>query len=254
LIEHLADVERQNLMRLSPRLTSLVFLVAVGAVALFVAPASGAVSHWLTQVGTGTAAGYTRTYITSPIVDNIGTYNESTNGGISYEFIVNATNAGASSALMGTFQNPPPVGDRAGLKYEQWQDTMEYGTTVFGVADYESNVTNTPGVNTHLVYVNNATDTLLYVNGNLAATIAGSSPTLGGQQGIGQIFVPAPGPHIDPLTGTIYGVAVYDAALSAAEILAHSRAFFVPEPSSLILLLGAAAGMFGRRRRSGVVE
>jgi hypothetical protein len=235
-------------MRQSSWLTSLVSFFSVCAFASFVSPASGALPEWLAQVAIGTPAGYSRTNISSPIVDNIGTYNETTNGGISYEFLVNATNDGVSSALMGTFENPPPVGDRAGLKWEQFNNTQHYGTTVFGVADNDSGVTNTPGVNTHLVFVNNATDTLLYVNGSLAATIAGSSPTLGGQQGIGQIFVPS-GAHIDRLTGTIHGVAVYDAAMNAAEIAAHSRAFFIPEPSSLILLLGIATCVPVRRKR-----
>jgi hypothetical protein len=237
-------------MRQSSWLTSLVSFVSVCAVTSFVSPASGALPEWLAQVATGTPVGYSRTNITAPIVDNIGTYNETTNGGISYEFIVNASNAGVSSALMGTFENPAPVGDRAGLKWEQFSDTQHYGTTVFGVADFDSGVTNTPGVNTHLVFVNNATNTLLYVNGSLAGTITGSSPTLGGQQGIGQIFVPS-GAHIDRLTGTIHGVAVYDAALNAAEIAAHSRAFFIPEPSSLVLLLGLATCVSVHRKRRG---
>jgi hypothetical protein len=118
---------------------------------------------------------------------------------------------------------------------------------VFGVADFDSGVNNIPNFDTHVVFVNNATNTLLYVNGALAGTIAGSSPTLGGQQGIGQVYVPG-GAHIDRLTGKIVGVAVYDAALSAAEILTHSRAYFVPEPTTMLPLLAAAAGIRFRRR------
>jgi hypothetical protein len=229
-----------NFMRSS--LTALISCVAVGVVTLFGSNAAGGVLEWQAQVAAGTSAGYTRTHITSPIVDNIGTYSETTGGGISYEFIVNATNDGASSALLGTFENPPPIGDRAGLKWEQWQDTLHYGTTAFGVADFDSGVANTPNADTHVVYVNNGTDTLLYVNGSLAGTIAGSSPTLGGQQGIGQVYNPT-GAHIDVLSGRIIGIAVYDAALSASEIGAHARAYFVPEPSSFMLLL--LAGMLG---------
>jgi hypothetical protein len=220
--------------------------VALGVMTFCVSPAAAGVLEWQAAVAAGSPAGYTRTHITSPIVDNIGTYSEA--GGVSYEFIVNATNDGVSSALMGTFENPAPVGDRAGLKWEQFNNTLHYGTTVFGVADFDSGVNNTPNVDTHVVFVNNGTDTLLYVNGGLATTIAGSSPTLGGQQGIGQVFVPS-GAHIDRLTGRIIGVAVYDTALGAAEIADHARAYRIPEPSSLILLLVAAIGLLWRMRR-----
>jgi hypothetical protein len=234
-------------MRQSRTWISSIFVFTVCSATLFVSSASGAISEWLAQVAAGTPAGYQRTFISSPTVDNIGTYNETTNGGISYEFIVNATNDGASSALMGTFENPPPVGDRAGLKWEQWENTLNYGTTVFGVADYDAMVSNTPNVDTHLVFVNNGTDTLLYVNGGFAATIAGS-PTLGGQQGIGQVFVPN-GAHIDRLTGRIIGMAIYDAALGDTEIAAHARAYAIPEPNVMILLLGGIACRLLRRKR-----
>jgi hypothetical protein len=117
---------------------------------------------------------------------------------------------------------------------------------VFGVADFDSGVKNIPNVDTHVVFVNNGTDTLLYVNGASAATIAGSSPTFSGNVGIGQAFA-ASGSHIDRLTGRIIGVAVYDSALPASEIAAHARAYLVPEPSSFVLLLGAMLGMIRRR-------
>jgi hypothetical protein len=195
-------------------------------------------------VATGTAAGYSRTHITAPTVDNIGTYSEA--GGVTYEFIVNATNDGASSALMGVFNDPAGTGDLAALKWEQWPDTLNLGTTVFGVADFDSGVKNIPNVDTHLAFVNNGTGTLLYVNGALGATIAGSSPTFSGQVGLGQAFA-ASGNHIDRLTGRIIGVAVYDSALPASEIAAHARAYAVPEPGSLVLLLGAVIGLVWRR-------
>jgi hypothetical protein len=226
--------------------TALVLCVAFGVALFLVSPVAAGILEWQAQVAAGSPAGYSRTHITSPIVDNIGTYSEA--GGVSYEFIVNATNDGASSALMGTFANPAPVGDRAGLKWEQWPDTLNLGTTVFGVADFDSGVQNTPNVDTHVVFVNNGTDTLLYLNGSLAATIAGSSPTLGGEQGIGQVHVPG-GTPIDRLTGRIIGVAVYDTALAASEIAAHARAYAIPEPASLVLLLlGAVAGLLRWRR------
>jgi hypothetical protein len=239
--------ERQNLMRSAFTLNITLALVVVSVNTIYVLPASGALTEWLAEVAAGTPAGYTNTGITSPIVADIGTYSEATNGGITYEFIVNATNDGASSSLLGNFA-PPAVGDAAALKWEQWNNTLNYGVTAFGVLDYDSGVANTPNVDTHVAFVNNATNTLLYVNGSLAATINGASPTLGGTIGIGQAY--SPSGSIDPLVGRIIGVAIYDAALGAAEIGAHARAFAIPEPSSLILLVGGAAcGLLRRRRR-----
>ncbi|HEY3393878.1 MAG TPA: LamG-like jellyroll fold domain-containing protein [Lacipirellulaceae bacterium] len=232
--------------------TSRTLIALAASVGLWCASnaARGGVAEWMAAVAAGTPAGYTNSNLAAPIVADIGTHSDATGGGISYEFIVNATNDGASSALIGTFENPPPVGDRAALKWEQWQDTGNYGATVFGVADFDSGVTNTPGVDTHLVFVNNGTDTALYVNGALAGTIAGASPTLSGTVGIGQAYNPA-GAHLDPLTGTILGVAVYDSALGADEISAHNSAFLIPEPGSILLVgfaLGVAVSMAPRRR------
>jgi hypothetical protein len=221
-------------------------LVALVAASIVAAPATAGLAEWQAAVAAGTPAGYINTNITSPIVADIGTYSETTGGGMSYEFIVNATNDGVSSALMGTAQTPAAA-ERAGLKWEQWNDTLNYGTTAFGVADFDSGVANTPNVDTHVVFVNNGVDTLLYVNGTLATTILGSSPALSGMVGIGQVYNP-PGTNFDPLVGTILGVAVYDDALSAAEIGAHFQAF-VPEPGSWVLAV-AAAGMLASRRRA----
>lgn len=226
-------------------------LVSCSASALFLAaisaPARGALPEWLAAVAAGTPAGYTSTNIASPVNADIGTYDEA--GGVSYEFIVNASNDGVSSALMGTAA-VPAVADRAGFKWEQWQDTTHYGTTEFGVADFDSGVVNTPGVNAHLVFVNNGTDTALWVNGALAATIAGSTPLLSGTVGIGQVYNGAGAPF-DPLVGTILGVAVYDLALTGSEIGEHSRAFAaVPEPASVGLALACFAFLrAGTRRR-----
>jgi len=226
--------------------TALVLCVAFGVALFLVSPVAAGILEWQAEVAAGSPAGYSRTHITSPIVDNIGTYSEA--GGVSYEFIVNATNDGASSALMGVFGDPAATGDLAALKWEQWQDTLNLGTTVFGVADFDSGVKNIPNVDTHVVFVNNGTDTLLYLNGASAGTIAGSSPTFSGQVGIGQAFA-ASGNHIDRLTGRIIGVAVYDTALGASEIAAHARAYAIPEPASLVLLLlGAVAGLLRWRR------
>ena len=223
------------------------FLFAFVFFAVAISHVDAGLSEWQAAVAAGASAGYTNTNITSPIVADIGVYSDSTGGGVSYEFIVNATNDGASSALIGTFANPPAVGDRAALKWEQWPDTGVYGTTVFGVADNLSTVANAPGVDTHLVFVNNGTNTSLYVNGSLAGSIDGT-PTIAGLVGIGQAYNPA-GAHLDPLTGTIIGVAVYDDALSADEIAAHAQAYAIPEPGSWLLAI-LAGSVLARRRRA----
>ncbi len=223
------------------------WLFAVGVFSVLAAPVAGALVEWQAAVASGTPAGYANTNITSPIVADIGAYSEATGGGISYEFVVNATNDGASSALIGTFADPPAVGDRAAFKWEQWPDTGQYGTTIFGVVDNLSTAANTPGVDTHVVFVNNGTDTSLYVNGSLADSIAGT-PTIAGQVGIGQVYNPM-GAHLDPLAGTIIGVAVYDAALTAEEIAAHAQAYYaIPEPGSWLLALLAGGSLAWRRR------
>lgn len=204
--------------------------------------ASAGLIDWQSAVSIGTPAGYTNLNITSPITANIGAYNETTNGGISYEFIVNATNAGVSSALMGKIA-PLFTQEWSALKWEQFQDTGRYGVTNYQLKDYDSGIPNTPGVDTHVVFVNNSVDTLLYVNGFLAATIVGASPTISGEVGIGGARLNR-SVFIDPLQGAIVGVAVYDAALSPAEIAEHARAYAVPEPGGLSLaVLAALSGL-----------
>jgi len=223
-------------------------LVAVGILSASVSHASAGLIDWQAEVASGTPAGYTNVNIISPIVADIGVYSETTGGGISYEFIVNATNDGISSALMGRFRAPFGA-EQPALKWEQYPNTGRYGTTIYAFRDNDSGVSNTPGVDTHVVFVNNAVDTLLYVNGSLVATIAGSSPTFSGTVGIGGTYTQN-GVNMDPLTGTIIGVAVYDDALSPGEIAAHAQSYFIPEPSGLMLLLVAVSGRALRRTSS----
>jgi hypothetical protein len=230
-------------MRRSFRLGHHAALVAVAILAAAASPAAAGLIDWQAEVANGTPAGYTNVNITAPIAADIGVYSEATGGGISYEFIVNATNDGISSALMGRLQAGPLGGpDQPALKWEQYPNTGRYGITSYSFRDYDSGVSNTPGVDTHVVFVNNGVDTLLYVNGSFAAMISGSSPTLSGTVGIGATYTRNT-LVMDRLTGTIIGVAVYDAALSASEIAAHALAYNVPEPGGFILLLVALSGL-----------
>ena len=150
-------------------------------------------------------------------------------GDITYEFVVlsNPDETEASMALIGRRQ----FGDtQAGLKYEQWNNTGTYGATLFGVVDLDFGVPTAPGENTHLVFVSSeATNTTaLYVNGALAGSVD-SAITLSGLVGIGY---GAQGEDMsgafDNFDGTIFGVAIYDMALTDEQIAAHSDSYFNP--------------------------
>ena len=165
------------------------------------------------------------TFLLTNIVD--GVYDIGTlSGDISYEFIVrgNPAEEMASMGLMGRRD----FGDSsAGLKYEQWPDTGTYGATIFGVADYDFGVATAPGEDTHLVFISSeaAGTTSLYVNGVYGGQIE-DVITLSGVTGIGYIASAEDGSaSFDNFDGSVFGVAVYDAALSEAAIAAHAEAF-----------------------------
>ena len=190
------------------------------------APAARAdLTAWLAAVAAGTPAGYLNTGITAPTTDDIGTFN--TAGGVSYEFIVNAVNfpnaPTESSALMGA--RGTGVGDQAGLKFEQWFQSMRYGLTNFGVVDlfFTFNVEN---ADVHLVFQSNTTTgtTELFADGFSQGSV-GYAPVLSGTVGLANAWGPGPG-MTDPLGGTIVGVAVYDSLLPIDEILKHRDAYF----------------------------
>ena len=191
--------------------------------------AQAALTDWQNAVATGAPAGYTATNIFTPTTANIGTYNDGTNGGVSYEFIVNASNGPNSSALMGSTNNT--TGDKAGLKWEQGT-SGKLGLTFFGVADHTSATPLIADTDTQVVFVNDGTDTDIYVNGAYASTIASQSPTLSGVTGIAQAWNHAgAGSGFDVLPGALRGVAVYDSALALAEITTHYNAFTQPGPA-----------------------
>ncbi|MFT5733704.1 MAG: hypothetical protein ACJA2W_003038 [Planctomycetota bacterium] len=184
--------------------------------------ATGSIAAWQGAVATGTPASYQNIAIDGPTVVDIGLTNGA--GGVTYEFIVHGTNEGASSGLMGSLGSG--VGDSAGLKFEQWSDTFNYGVTEFGIADYDyGNPPNTPNADVHLVFVVDTTagTTELFVNGSSLGTTP-ASPVLQGMQGIGQIYR-AVGNNLDPFFGKVRGVAVYEAMLSATEITNHFNVY-----------------------------
>ncbi|MHC4354957.1 MAG: LamG-like jellyroll fold domain-containing protein, partial [Planctomycetota bacterium] len=173
--------------------------------------------------GAATAAGasYLDTFVRDGVYD-IGTFG----GEQTYEFIVLADpdETEASMALIGRRD----FGDtQVGVKYEQWNNTGTYGATVFGVADHDYGVATNPGVVTHLVFVSSeaAGTTDLYVDGKLAGSVA-SAISLSGMVGIGY---GASGADMtgsfDNFDGDIFGVAIYDGALSAEEIALNADVF-----------------------------
>jgi hypothetical protein len=189
------------------------------------------------------AAADSPVFIATNVAD--GTYDIGTYGGEqTYEFVVrsNPTETQPSMCLIGRRD----FGDtKAGLKYEQWQNTGTYGATLFGVVDLDFGVANNPGADTDVVFVSSEASgtTALYVNGVYQASVD-DAISLSGSVGIGY-GIQDPNLHagaasFDNFDGVIYGVAIYDAALSDEEIAAHSAAFSAPlidvtEPGDLVL-------------------
>jgi hypothetical protein len=168
--------------------------------------------------------GFIATNVSDGLYD-IGTYG----GEQTYEFVVkaNPNETEPSMALIGRRQ----FGDtQAGLKFDQWNNTGEYGATLFGVVDLYYGVAATYGVATHAVFVsseaNSTTD--LYVDGALAGSVD-RAISMSGIVGIGY---GAQGEDMsesfDNFDGDIYCVAIYDAALTAEQIAANADAFFNP--------------------------
>ena len=115
--------------------------------------------------------------------------------------------------------------------------TKTYGTTVFGVADYDYKIATAPGEYTHLAFVAGAAakKTDLYVNGVLKGSVP-AAIALSGPVGIGyeRQGADASG-SFDNFDGSIFGVAIYDRALSDAEIAANSAAFLEGGPEAVTL-------------------
>lgn len=190
---------------------------------LFAVPAQADLNQWLTAVGQGAPSAYVAHTVAVPSVANIGAINSST--GATYEFLVNGTLDGASSALMGTRNNG--VSANGALKFEQNANTGAYGVTHAGVWDWSigSTLANT---DVHLCFVVDfvANTTLLYEDGQLVGSAAWAIH-LAGDVGLGHWY-DANGPSVDPYVGTIFGVAVYDQALATTEILDHATSFHSP--------------------------
>jgi hypothetical protein len=166
-------------------------------------------------------------------------------GEMTYEFLVrsNPDETQASMCLIGRRD----FGDtQSGLKYEQWNNTGTYGATLFGVADYDFGVANTPGLFTHLVFVASAEAgaTDLYVNGAYKGSVA-AAITLSGLVGIGYGAQDREGadPFFDDFDGEIFGVAIYDRALSKGEIRVNADTYLERGPSDITAAGDAVQGV-----------
>ena len=176
-------------------------------------------------------------YFDTDVIDDVYDIGE-LGGEITYEFIVqsNPLEEQASMCLIGRRD----FGDtQVGLKYEQWNNTGTYGATVFGVADYDYGVPTNPGVPTHLVFVSSEETgtTALYVDGAYQASID-TAITLSGLVGIGYGAQDREGadPFFDDFDGDIFGVAIYDSALSYGQIRIHADAYLVRGPADITAL------------------
>jgi hypothetical protein len=181
--------------------------------------------NWAANVA-GVSPAYLDTFVKDGVYD-IGALS----GDITYEFVVrsNPDETVSSMCLIGRRNFGDP---QVGLKYEQWPDTGTYGATIFGVADLDYGVPTAPGEYTHLVFVSSdaAGTTELYVNGVLEGSVD-SAITLSGNVGIGYLAEAEDGSAFaDDFDGDIFGVAIYDRALTADEIAKNSGSYFTPIP------------------------
>ena len=176
---------------------------------------------WLDRVALA-GAKFVETDIAEPTQRDIGVYDESTGGGITYEFIYTGADSPTNSALMGSAASP--IGDSGAFKSEQWRNTGNYGVTQYGVRDHNSGVRQIVNRRTHVVFVVNGQDAVLYVNGFRRDSMSGASINLSGLVGIGHAYRHSNEQGFDVLDGTIHGVAVYDHALAANEIQLHADA------------------------------
>lgn len=211
--------------RATTRLVPMRSIVAASLALALTGSAHADFSRWLTAVGQGELPEWTGLNFTQPDVVDIGTINGTQTA--TYEFVVNGTLDGLSSALMGIKFSGQ--GDNCALKFEQYADTGRYGVTLGGVADHVGPF-GMYSQDVHLAWVvdHTANTCELFENG-VSVHVFDYAPHLTGMVGIGQWYdASSAANHVDALTGTILGVAAYDTALTPAEIQIHANEYFSP--------------------------
>lgn len=177
--------------------------------------------EWQTAVAAGTSPEATRFEPVeggAPVLIDVGYLD----GPRTFEFIVNASGSNASAALMGSdFQED----GRQNLKFEQWNDTGNFGLTIPAVADHDSGVPIPDGITTHVVFTSDGFDTWLYVDGELQHVFSEVPLTLTGRQALGARLTGFQPDFFDQLDGHILGFASYNAEVSAEEFARHYAAF-----------------------------
>lgn len=197
-----------------------------------------AFTAWQAAAGAGTTPAYTLLEPasgTEPQMAEIGAFT----GARTFEFIVNAGDAGVSACLLGNGVQ--------GLKFEQYNNLGTLGITDFGDRDIDSGVPSPLLADAHILYTSDGADTYLYVNGELAHVFAGVPLRVSGLSGIAANIMDPVTTFSDPLDGHVLGFAAYAAALGAEEIAAHARALREGAPPAAALkithvALNAATG------------
>ena len=159
-------------------------------------------------------------------------------GDATMEFILEGDPAAGVSSFLAVGTN----NTASRLTYEVWYDTAQLGFTQGGVDDYLF----TPGVPspttaTHVTYAWDATATTMkaYVNGQLAGTKTGVSPSFSLPSDYGVLGDSTPAG--EPMVGTIHRVTVYDDLLQESVILSHGTAFAGQPPALALNVSGGVA-------------
>ncbi|HEX2750014.1 MAG TPA: LamG-like jellyroll fold domain-containing protein [Verrucomicrobiales bacterium] len=170
-------------------------------------------SFYFSTAGTGISGA-------APLLTSVGDFT----GSRSFEFIVNAGDAGSSSALMG-------LSGAQGLKFEQNFNTGHIGITDYNIADHDSPVPPPLNEESQIVFTSDGTDTLLYVNGVLRHTFTGVPLTLTGTMLLGAAGDAAGAGIADRMDGHIMGFASYSSVLTPATVTSHYQALTQNRPA-----------------------
>lgn len=223
---------------------SLLGLPCLLAASLLSGLAQADLGEWVNAVAAGAPASYTATQIVMPTIVDIGSLSNAQ--GLTYEFVINGSDAGASSALIGAKNTG--FGTSSALKFEQFADTGSWGVTLWGVTDWTI-APHTVGVDLHVAWVVDpaASTTTLYVDGVLLGSVP-HAPHITNVVGFGEWY--DPGTSVDSYFGLMHGAAIYESKLSVAEIQEHAAAFHSTEPGTRYCF-GASCPCFNNDPNAG---
>jgi len=175
----------------------------------------------------------------------LGGANLATDWTLEAVFKADTVAGGVSMGLVGT--DFAATANRMAIKAEQWNSTGQMGYTLFGVTDVTLTgpAAATPADFAHVVFVGRSTGVSLYVNGALAGSDATTTPLARWALATGAVR--ADGTLVDPLTGVIDELVIYDRALSVSEISAHLAV--IPEPTAVSLAVLGGLVVFSARSR-----